>query len=121
MTVPSRRINYDSVNRQVSKIRSLAEDTRDVANQLNNVMTNTSRVWKSDAANVFLGECEIIRQDIRTTASKMDNLASTVSMVAKNIRDEDDARIARYYEELSIKPPKYLSLYPTELPGITRN
>jgi len=31
----------------------------------------------------------------------MDNLASTVSMVAKNIRDEDDARIARYYEELS--------------------
>ena len=46
MTVPSRRINYDSVNRQVSKIRSLAEDTRDVANQLNNVMTNTSRVWK---------------------------------------------------------------------------
>ena len=101
MTVPSRRINYDSVNRQVSKIRSLAEDTRDVAMQLNNVLTNTSRVWKCDAANVFLGECEIIRQDIRTTASKMDNLASTVSMVAKNIRDEDDARIARYYEELS--------------------
>ena len=28
----------------------------------------------------------------------MDNLASTVSMVAKNIRDEDDARIARYYD-----------------------
>lgn len=103
MFPPSRRINYDKVLRQIGEIRQLAGDTKKVAEELNSTMTETTRVWKSDAANSFLGECEIIRVSIVGTANSMENLANSINSVAGKIQNEDTAKINRYYEEKAKK------------------
>lgn len=98
MNPPVRRINYSYAMNQVEKIRDLSRDTSKIADELDNVISQTSKVWSGNASKSFTEQCSFIKEDIKSTAKDISTLADRVSSAAKSINSEDNDAIDRYNE-----------------------
>ena len=100
MLPPQRRINYSQVMKQVSSLRQLSKDTDIVANNLDGVMLQTTKVWSGEAASEFKKQCGIMIEEIESTAKKINELADDIASAAQQIEREDDEYERRYREYL---------------------
>lgn len=100
MNRPVRRINYSHEIRNAGKIRQLSDDLTNESNDLNNVINEVVYIWKGEAAKQFISKGGILEDDMKSTATKLDDLASNIESVAAEIKREDDRRLERYYDWL---------------------
>ena len=98
MLPPKRRINYSQVMKQVSSIRQLSKDTGNVADNLDDVLVQTVKVWSGDASKEFKKQCGIMIEEIESTAKKIYDVADKIASAASDIEKEDDAYERRYNE-----------------------
>ncbi|GKX28619.1 hypothetical protein SH1V18_10990 [Vallitalea longa] len=100
MNRPVKRINYSDAMRKVRKIRRLSSDLTGESRDLNNVINDIVYIWKGEASKQFISQGEILEDSIKSTATKMDQLADKIFNAAVDIRAEDDRRLERYHEWL---------------------
>ncbi|WP_010250258.1 WXG100 family type VII secretion target [Acetivibrio cellulolyticus] len=96
MLPPKRRINYSQVMNQVSSIRELSKNTNKVADNLDDVLVQTVKVWSGDASKEFKKQCGIMIEEIESTARKLSEIAGKIASAASDIEREDDAYERRY-------------------------
>ena len=79
--------NYNQAIEQAKQLDEVAEQLTNAANRdMEDLLNDVSRAWKSDSAPQFLKKGQKVEGDMRTTARNLKNIASAIRTIAKRIR-----------------------------------
>lgn len=92
------RINYDKVISQADSIEDLAGDLQRKISDLTDLQNLARKEWVGPASTAFQKKLSTLINDMRSTKSDMDSVASKIKSTARSIQREDE-RLAREAEE----------------------
>jgi len=92
------RINYDKVISQADSIEDLAGDLQRKISDLTDLQNLARKEWVGPASTAFQKKLSTLINDMRSTKSDMDSVASKIKTTARSIQREDE-RLAREAEE----------------------
>ena len=92
------RINYDKVISQADSIEDLACDLQRKISDLTDLQNLARKEWVGPASTAFQKKLSTLINDMRSTKSDMDSVASKIKSTARSIQREDE-RLAREAEE----------------------
>ena len=82
--------NYNQAIEQAKQLDEVAEQLTNAANRdMEDLLNDVSRAWKSDSAPQFLKKGQKVEGDMRTTARNLKNIASAIRTIAKRIREAE--------------------------------
>ena len=81
---------YNQAIEQAKQLDEVAEQLTNAANRdMEDLLNDVSRAWKSDSAPQFLKKGQKVEGDMRTTARNLKNIASAIRTIAKRIREAE--------------------------------
>lgn len=82
--------NYDHAIRQAETLENIAKQLTDAADRdMENVLNDISRAWKSDNSPQYIRKGQKVEGDIRTSAGNLTNIATAIRTIAKRILDAE--------------------------------
>ncbi|MFB9324991.1 WXG100 family type VII secretion target [Paenibacillus aurantiacus] len=89
------RINYAQVIRQSNECRELANQLRKEITALDNFMGQIKLNWQGQAAEAYLKQCELLKEQLTASSKKVEHVSGTIRDVADRIKREDEAAAER--------------------------
>lgn len=83
------RINYSKVIAQAQTISNQADQLSAQIQQLAQVEQTCGTVWKGQAAEAFVSQLRLLRDEMNRTRRQIANLAATIRYCADRIQQED--------------------------------
>ena len=83
------RIDYERVMHQAEEVDEQAGRLGQAIQELDSLVEQIRAAWESPARREFLGQCQVLREEMRSNQLAMLSVASDVRGTAKRIRDED--------------------------------
>ena len=99
-------MDFQKAEAQVSELRSLANQMRDIANEeLNRTLNNINANWDGENSEAFLAKGRMLKSRISNTATDIDRIADSIHAIAENTKraELEAVRIAREKEYLAQK------------------
>jgi len=84
------QINYTETMRKVQLINELSERLGQLGTNMNNMINETNVHWRGEAANAYLNQCVVLRQEMADTQQSMLLIAETIKNVAETIKNTDE-------------------------------
>lgn len=82
--------NYNKAIAQAKQLDRIAERLTNTANNdMENVLNDVSKAWKSDSSPQYIKKGQKVEQDMRTTAGNLKNIASAIRTIAKRILEAE--------------------------------
>ena len=79
--------NYNRAVRQAAQLEEISRDLKNAAdNDLENILGDISRAWKSDSAPQYISKGQKVKTDIGTTAKTLKETARAIRIIADRIR-----------------------------------
>ncbi len=82
--------NYERAMEQARRLDDIAKRLANAANvTLDDILSDVHQAWKSDSASAYLKKGEKMEGDIRITSKNLQDIAQTIRVIAKRIRDAE--------------------------------
>ena len=90
MTRQTIEITFSSAMSRARQLDQCAEDMLRLANSnMETVKRDISMAWQGDSASAYIGKMDLSAANIRRTAQRLQEIASTLRTVATNFRNSE--------------------------------
>lgn len=82
--------NYNKAIQQAERLDTIARRLKQAADgDMEGILNDVYRVWKSDSAPQYIQKGQKVKTDIVTASKKLNQIASAIRTIARQVRDAE--------------------------------